>query len=181
VAAMNCPSRSVDPTYAIDRVAAYTLFDDASTRDYHVKTQEGAMDQKFNAPGALGPGLLSEDELLLGCEGQQLQTKLNMDEAQGASTSDLMFEVIMLLCEAFDSKVGDVYVAGPSCGAVVRKPPLWMKPGYVGEVGLEGLRNPSCSTGDDLIRGGPRAQTTSCRVDIRKQAGPRIGRGKGRH
>lgn len=68
---------------------------------------------------------------------------------QNASTDDLVFDVATLVSvpsEAFTLEAGDVIVTGaPSGVGLARKPPLWMKPGNVCEVELEGigvLRNP---------------------------------------
>ena len=68
---------------------------------------------------------------------------------QSASTDDLVFDVatlVSVLSEAFTLEAGDVIVTGtPSGVGLARKPPLWMKPGDVCEVELEGsgtLRNP---------------------------------------
>ena len=62
---------------------------------------------------------------------------------QSASTDDLVFDVatlISVLSEAFTLEPGDVIVTGtPSGVGLARKPPLWMKPGDVCEVELEGL------------------------------------------
>jgi acylpyruvate hydrolase len=149
VAVMSCPSRSVDPAYAFDLMGAYSLFNDVSTPNYQFRAREGTMGKNFNAPGAFGPRLLTEDELPPGCQGQQLQARLHEDEAQSAPTSDLMFDIITPLCEMLDSKAGDIFVIGPPSDEVVREPPLWMKPEYVGEVELEG-RNPFCAKGEDF-------------------------------
>jgi 2-keto-4-pentenoate hydratase/2-oxohepta-3-ene-1,7-dioic acid hydratase in catechol pathway len=68
---------------------------------------------------------------------------------QDATTDDLIFDVstlVSLLSEAMTLSPGDVIVTGtPSVVGLARSPQLWMRPGDVCEVEIEGigvLRNP---------------------------------------
>jgi acylpyruvate hydrolase len=62
---------------------------------------------------------------------------------QSASTSDLIFDVATLvsrLSEAISLETGDVLVTGTPAGiGLFRNPKLWMKPGDVCEVEIEGV------------------------------------------
>jgi 2-keto-4-pentenoate hydratase/2-oxohepta-3-ene-1,7-dioic acid hydratase in catechol pathway len=78
-----------------------------------------------------------------------LVTRLNGEEVQRTSTDDLIFGIPALIayCSEFTELVpGDVISTGtPSGVGAFRKPPLWMKPGDVVEVEIDGigvLRNP---------------------------------------
>jgi acylpyruvate hydrolase len=149
VAVIGRGGRSIEQSKAIDHVAGYSLFNDASIRDYQFKAPQWTMGKNFDDTGAFGPWLMTADELPPGCRGLQLQTRLNGDVVQKASTNDMVFDVatlITLLSEAFTLEAGDIIVTGtPSGVGLARKPPLWMKPGDVCEVELEGLgvlRNP---------------------------------------
>jgi acylpyruvate hydrolase len=92
---------------------------------------------------------VTADDLPPGARGLRLQTRLNGQVVQDATTADMLFDVISLvtiISEAMTLEVGDVIVSGTPAGVgFARKPPLWMKNGDVCEVEIEGigiLRNP---------------------------------------
>ena len=149
VAVIGRGGRDIPKARALDHVAAYSLFNDASVRDYQFKAPQWTVGKNFDGTGAFGPWLVTADALPPGCAGLRLQTRLNGAVVQDASTDDLVFDVATLvstLSEAWTLEPGDVIVTGtPSGVGLARKPPLWMKPGDVCEVELEGLgvlRNP---------------------------------------
>jgi acylpyruvate hydrolase len=141
--------RHISTANALDHVAAYSIFNDASVRDYQFKSPQWTMGKNFDATGAFGPEIVSADELAPGCAGSQIQTRLNGDIVQDASIDDLIFDVaalVSLLSEVMTLTPGDIIATGtPSGAGFARTPPLWMKPGDVCEVEIEGigtLRNP---------------------------------------
>ena len=149
VAVIGAGGRDIPKEHALDHIAAYSLFNDASIRDYQFKAPQWTVGKNFDGTGAFGPWLVTADELPPGCQGLRLQTRLNGAVVQSASTNELVFDVatlVTVLSEAFTLEPGDVIVTGtPSGVGLARKPPLWMKPGDVCEVELEGigiLRNP---------------------------------------
>ena len=149
VAVIGRGGRDIPKARALDHVVAYSLFNDASIRDYQFKAPQWTVGKNFDDTGAFGPYLVTADELPPGCQGLRLQTRLNGEVVQSASTDELVFDVatlVSLLSEAFTFEPGDVIVTGtPSGVGLARKPPLWMKPGDICEVELEGiatLRNP---------------------------------------
>lgn len=149
VAVIGRGGRDIPKKRALDHVVAYSLFNDASIRDYQFKAPQWTVGKNFDDTGAFGPWLVTADKLPPGCAGLRLQTRLNGEVVQSASTDDLVFDVATLvstLSEAFTLEPGDIIVTGtPSGVGLARKPPLWMKPGDVCEVELEGigvLRNP---------------------------------------
>jgi acylpyruvate hydrolase len=149
VAVIGRGGRHIPKGAALDHVMGYSLFNDASVRDYQTKAPQWTMGKNFDGTGAFGPWLVTADELPSGCRGLRLRTRLNGRVVQDASTDDLIFDVATLvstLSEAITLAPGDVIVTGtPSGVGLARKPPLWMKPGDVCEVEVEGiglLRNP---------------------------------------
>ncbi len=149
VAVIGQGGHDIPKAQALDHVCAYSLFNDASIRDYQFKAPQWTVGKNFDGTGAFGPWLVTADELPPGCRGLRLQTRLNGKVVQSASTDDLVFDVatlVSVLSEAFTLEAGDVIVTGtPSGVGLARKPPLWMKPGDVCEIELEGLgvlRNP---------------------------------------
>ena len=149
VAVIGQGGRGIPKDQALDHVVAYSLFNDASIRDYQFKSPQWTMGKNFDGTGAFGPWLVTADALPPGCAGLRLQTRLNGRVVQSASTDDLVFDVATLvheLSQAFTLEAGDIIVSGTPAGVgLARKPPLWMKPGDTCEVELEGigvLRNP---------------------------------------
>lgn len=149
VAVIGSTGRDIAKARALEHVAGYALFNDASIRDYQFKGPQWTVGKNFDSTGAFGPCLVTADELPLGCAGLRLRTRLNGTVVQDASTDDLVFDVatlVSLLSEAFTLETGDIIVTGTPAGVgLARKPPLWMKAGDVCEIELEGLgtlRNP---------------------------------------
>lgn len=149
VAVIGRGGRDIPKSRALDHVAGYSVFNDASVRDYQMRTSQWTVGNNFDATGAFGPSFVSADELPAGAVGLQIETRLNGQTVQKASTRDMLFDVatlVSLLSEVFTWEPGDVIVTGTPAGVgLARTPPLWMKPGDVCEVEVEGiglLRNP---------------------------------------
>ena len=143
VAVIGVGGRDIARERALSHVVGYSLFNDASIRDFQLKTSQWTVGKNFDGTGAFGPYFVTADELPVGCRGLRLQTRLNGQIVQDASTDDLIFDVealISILSQAFTLSPGDIIVTGtPSGVGVARKPQLWMKPGDICEVELEGL------------------------------------------
>jgi acylpyruvate hydrolase len=143
------PARRVDETEALGHVAGYCVFNDATLRDYQFRTSQWTMGKNFDGTGALGPALVTADELPDGAAGLQLTTRLNGEVVQHASLDDMIFGVaplVSFLSHVTTLEPGDVIACGtPSGVGFTRTPPLWMVPGDVCEVEIERigrLRNP---------------------------------------
>jgi acylpyruvate hydrolase len=127
VAVIGRGGRDILKDQALGHVADYALFNDGSIRDYQLRTPQWTVGKNFDGTGAFGPCLVTADEMPPGCAGLRLRTRLNGEVMQDAST-------------------GDLIVTGTPAGVGgARKPPVWMKPGDVCEVEVDGLgtlRNP---------------------------------------
>jgi acylpyruvate hydrolase len=141
--------RHITPDRALEFVAGYSVFNDASVRDYQNKTTQWGPGKNFDATGGFGPEIVTPDELPAGASGLSIMTRLNGQVVQQGNTGDMIFNVaqtISLLSEFMTLEVGDVIVMGtPSGVGVARTPQLFMKQGDVCEVEIEGigiLRNP---------------------------------------
>jgi 2-keto-4-pentenoate hydratase/2-oxohepta-3-ene-1,7-dioic acid hydratase in catechol pathway len=128
---------------ALEHVAGYSIFNDGSIRDYQFKSTQWMMGKNFDATGAFGPELVTADELPGGASGLQLCTRLNGRELQNANTRDMIFDVATLISVCSDAMTllpGDIIISGtPSGVGFARMPPVWMKPGDVCEVEVEGI------------------------------------------
>lgn len=147
VVGKNCRHATQDN--ALEHIAGYTLFNDATLRDYQRISTQWTIGKNFDSTGAFGPELVTADELPDGLQGLSLKTRLNGQEMQNGRIDDLVFPVrqlIVILSECMTLEPGDVVVTGtPSGVGFARKPPVWMKAGDTIEVevaGLGKLRNP---------------------------------------
>lgn len=143
VAVIGKTARNVSEADALDHVAGYSIFNDASIRDYQFKSPQWTPGKNFDDTGAFGPHFVTADDLPPGCEGLMLHTRLNGAVVQEASISDMVFSVaklVTILSDFMTLRPGDVIVTGtPSGVGLARKPPLWMKDGDVCEVEIEGI------------------------------------------
>ncbi len=143
VAIIGKAGRNIPKERALEHVAGYSIFNDASIRDYQFKSAQWMVGKNFDSTGAFGPVFVTADELEPGAKGLRLKTRLNGVELQSASTSDMIFDVatqISLLSDAMLLKPGDVFVTGtPSGIGLARDPKIFMKPGDVCEVEIEGI------------------------------------------
>ena len=57
------PGRRIPRDQALDHVAGYSLFNDATIRDFQLRTPQWTMGKNFDATGAFGPWLVTPDEI----------------------------------------------------------------------------------------------------------------------
>ena len=93
--------------------------------------------------------MVTIDELPPGAQGLGIQTYLNNELLQDGNTADMMFdlsELIHKITKVMTLEAGDLIVSGTPPGVgFVRKPPIFMTPGDICEISIEGigtLRNP---------------------------------------
>jgi len=128
---------------ALDFIAGYTLFNDATIREYQRLASQWTVGKNFDGTGAFGPELVTSDELPDGMASLTLTTKLNGELMQDGQIDNLVFPVrtlITILSECMTLEPGDVVVTGTPAGVgYARKPPVWMKPDDTVEIEVEGL------------------------------------------
>lgn len=133
--------RHIAQEQALDHVFGYSVFNDSSVRDFQLRTSQWTIGKNFDGTGAFGPWVVTADELPPGASGLMLETRLNGQVMQQASTTDMIFNVaqtISLISVAITLDAGDVIVMGtPSGVGYGRKPPVYMKAGDVCEVSIE--------------------------------------------
>ncbi|MBX3538265.1 MAG: fumarylacetoacetate hydrolase family protein [Chelatococcus sp.] len=135
--------RRIPEEQALDHVAAYTVFNDGSIRDWQFKGPQWTLGKNFDNTAPIGPFLVSSDEVPSSGKGLRITTRLNGEIVQDANTHDLLFpipELIARISEAMTLRPGDVIVTGTPAGVgFARKPPLFMKAGDICEVEVEGI------------------------------------------
>jgi 2-keto-4-pentenoate hydratase/2-oxohepta-3-ene-1,7-dioic acid hydratase in catechol pathway len=128
---------------ALAYVAGYSIFNDASVRDYQFKSPQWTVGKNFDGTGAFGPLFVSADELPPGASGLQLTTQIGSDVMQNGNTADMLFgvaETIEIVSAAITLEPGDVLVMGTPGGVgFARKPPVFLRPGDTVTITIEGI------------------------------------------
>ena len=127
---------------ALQHVAGFSCYNDGSVRDWQHHTHQFTPGKNFPNTGSFGPWMVTVDEFTdLGT--RRIMTRLNGETVQTATLGEMLFDIPKLIeyCSAFNPLVpGDVIVTGTPGGVgVKRTPPLWMKPGDVVEVEIDGI------------------------------------------
>lgn len=122
---------------AMNHVAGYSVFNDASVRDWQRHNIQFTPGKNFPGTGAFGPAMVTPDEIAdLGS--QRVQTRLNGELVQDQPVSDMIWDIPFLIeyISAFTPLApGDVIVSGTPGGVGdKRTPPLYMKAGDKVEV-----------------------------------------------
>jgi acylpyruvate hydrolase len=141
--------RNIVKDKALSHVGGYACFNDGSVRDYQMKTSQFTLGKNFDGTGGFGPDLVTPDELPKGAHGLKIKCRLNGQTLQNGTTADLVFDVASLIAEistVMTLEPGDVIITGTPAGVgMARNPKVFMKPGDICEVEIEGigvLRNP---------------------------------------
>lgn len=143
VAVIGKTGRHIAKEHALDHVAGYTLFNEASIRDYQFLSPQWTMGKNFDDTGACGPVFVSADELPAGAKGLKIETRVNGIVEQSATTADLMFDVATLVSLAsvvMTLRPGDMIVTGTPAGVRFgQKPPVYLQAGDICEVSVENI------------------------------------------
>lgn len=128
---------------ALDHVAGYSAFNDASIRDYQLRTPQWTIGKNFDGTGPFGPVMVTADALPPGASGLRIETRLAGEVMQKSSTDQLIFDVATLIAsisEAMALEPGDLIITGTPAGVGgARKPQRFMKPGELCEIEIEGI------------------------------------------
>jgi len=136
-------ARYVDETDALRYVAAYCLVNDVSERGFQMEhggtTTKGKSADTF---GPVGPWLVTADEVG-DPQALALWTTVNGERRQDGNTAKMVFAVQYLVAYVsrfMSLRAGDVISTGTPAGVGHgRKPPKYLQPGDVVEMGITGL------------------------------------------
>ncbi len=138
----SCFGRMSD-AQALDCVAGYTIFNDASVRDFQFRASQWTLGKNFSATGGCGPVLVSADELPPGAAGLSLRTEINGEIMQAGNTADLIFNVAALiraLAGVTPLRCGDLIITGTPAGVgFTRNPPRFLRAGEQCQITIEGI------------------------------------------
>ena len=129
--------RRIAAANAAAHIAGYSIFNDASVRDWQRHNIQFTPGKNFPATGAFGPALVTPDEVA-DLASQRVQTRLNGELVQDQPVADLIWDiptVIEYISTFTDLAPGDVIATGTPGGVGdKRNPPLYMKAGDLVEV-----------------------------------------------
>lgn len=136
-------ARHLSAENALDCIAGYSCFNDGSIRNYQRKSSQWTIGKNFDATGPFGPCLVTPDELPPGAAGLRIQSRLNGKVMQDANTDVFLWNVVealRIITECMTLEPGDVIITGTPAGVgYARTPPVWMAPGDICEIEVEGV------------------------------------------
>lgn len=136
-------ARHLTADNALDCIAGYSCFNDASIRNYQRKSSQWTIGKNFDGTGPFGPCLVTPDELPPGAAGLRIQSRLNGKVMQDANTEVFLWNVVealRIITECMTLEPGDVIITGTPAGVgYARNPPVWMAPGDVCEIEVQGV------------------------------------------
>ena len=136
-------TRHLTAENALDCIAGYSCFNDGSIRNYQRKSSQWTIGKNFDGTGPFGPCLVTPDELPPGAAGLRIQSRLNGKVMQDANTDVFLWNVVealRIITECMTLEPGDVIITGTPAGVgYARTPPVWMAPGDICEIEVEGV------------------------------------------
>jgi 2-keto-4-pentenoate hydratase/2-oxohepta-3-ene-1,7-dioic acid hydratase in catechol pathway len=142
--------RHIPRERAFEHVAGYCPGHDVSARDWqlHKPGKQWLLGKTFDTFAPCGPALVTRDEVP--DPGKlRVRFRLNGETMQDSNTDQFIFpvdELVAYVSQVCTLEPGDlIYTGTPPGVGFARKPPVFLKPGDVAEVEIEGLgvlRNP---------------------------------------
>ena len=152
---IGAPGRRISVETAFDHIAAFTLCNEGTIRDWlrHAKFNV-TQGKNWYKSGSLGPYLLqfrNKEQLI----DKRIQTLVNGELRQNDNTNNMIFGfdyIIHYVSTFIELSPGDVLICGTPTGAGARlNPPKWLKPGDIVEVKVDGIGSLINSVQDEVI------------------------------
>ena len=133
--------RYITADKALDAIAGFVVLNDASARDWQRAGSQWTAGKNFEGSMPIGPEVVTTDEVDV--SDVAISSTLNGQVMQSARTSQMLVDVPSAV-EFFSSFTrlapGDVIATGTPGGVgFARTPPVWMHPGDVIEITVEGV------------------------------------------
>lgn len=126
---------------ALDAIVGYTIVMDGTAREWQRASTQWTPGKNFDGTMPIGPEIVTTDEL--DATDLQLTTTLNGEVMQSASTAQMIFNIprcIEYVSSFTTLRPGDVIATGTPGGVgFARTPPVWLQPGDLLEVAVEGV------------------------------------------
>jgi len=132
------PAYQVGESDADGYIAGYSVINDYTMRDYQYRTLQWDQGKNFEKTSGFGPWLDTDYT-----PGSRIQTRLDGEVMQSATTDDLVFspaKLVEYISHIVTLKPGDVVITGTAGGVGhARKPARYIGDGQTVEVSIEGL------------------------------------------
>src|SRR5262245_40913746 len=119
VAVIGEGGRNIPLADALEHVAGYSVFHDASVRDFQRKTSQYTPGKNFDGTGGFGPEIVTADELPPGADSLQITTTISGEVLQNSTTANLIFDVahlVEIISAVLTLEPGDLIVTGTPGG-----------------------------------------------------------------
>lgn len=136
--------RHISEADALSHVFGYTVFNDGSVRDYQRKTHQWTPGKNFDNTGAIGPFVVTPDEVPAGAAGLKIESRVGTEILQSSNTANMIWSVantIATISEYTTLEPGDLIAMGtpPGVGHAKKPNPRWLMPGEVIDIEIEGI------------------------------------------
>ena len=137
------PARYVSERDALNYVAGYCVVNDVSERSFQMATTQWDKGKGFDTAGPIGPWLVTTDEIR---DPQTLDMALDVNgkRMQSGNTRTMVFSVAKIVSHVSHYMTllpGDIIATGtpPGVGLGIKPEPVFLKPGDVMTLKIEGL------------------------------------------
>ena len=136
--------RHISEEDALNHVFGYTVFNDGSVRDYQRKTHQWTPGKNFDNTGAIGPYVVTPDEIAEGASGLKIESRVGDEILQSSNTGNMIWgvrQIMAILSEYTTLAPGDLVALGtpPGVGHAKKPNPRWLVPGETVEIEIEGI------------------------------------------
>jgi len=136
-------ARYVSEADALSHVAGYCIVNDVSERAFQMATTQWDKGKGFDTAGPIGPWLVTTDEIT-DPQDLQMALELNGKRMQSGNTRTMVFSVAKIISHVSQYMTllpGDIIATGtpPGVGLGVKPEPVFLKPGDVMHLTIEGL------------------------------------------
>ena len=135
-------TKSVSEADAMNSIVGYMPLNDVSARRWQFADKQWVRGKSCDTFCPTGPWLTTRDAVP-DPHSLAIRMRVNGNTVQDSNTSNLIFRIpalIAFISAAITLEAGDIIATGTPAGVgVFRKPPVFLKPGDVMEVDIEGL------------------------------------------
>jgi 2,4-diketo-3-deoxy-L-fuconate hydrolase len=136
-------AKCVAEAEALNYVAGYCIVNDVSERSFQMATSQWDKGKGFDTAGPIGPWLVTPDEIR-DPQGLAMRLDVNGKRMQSGNTRTMVFGVATIISHVSHYMTlmpGDIIATGtpPGVGLGIKPNPVFLKPGDVMTLGIEGL------------------------------------------